>query len=92
MALKKKDPNKVTPFDLLHKKNYLSSFLPKEEAERIAAERLSICEACPHFTKTRQCDICSCFMDAKVKLHAAYCAAGQAEPSEPLRWESITKE
>jgi hypothetical protein len=91
MALKKKDPDAVTPFDLLHKRNYLTSLVGKEEGKRIAAERIALCEACVHFTVTRQCSICKCFMDGKVLLASAYCAGGQADPPEPLRWNAVTK-
>ena len=89
MVLKKKDSTDPTPFDLLFKKNYLSSILPKDEADRIVAERIAICEKCPHFTVTRQCRICRCFMDAKTKLHTASCAANDADPPEPKRWEAV---
>jgi hypothetical protein len=55
----------VKPWDLLRKENWT-------EAE-VYAKRLEICEECSHFTKTRQCDLCYCFMDMKTRLENAYC-------------------
>lgn len=51
--------------------------------EAVAKERLSICKSCPHFTKTRQCGICKCFMDAKVKYRQEKCDAGKWGKWEP---------
>jgi hypothetical protein len=36
-------------------------------------ERLSVCEKCPKLTKTRQCDMCGCFVDAKTTINQEYC-------------------
>jgi len=36
-------------------------------------ERLSVCESCPKLTKTRQCDMCGCFVDAKTTIKQEYC-------------------
>lgn len=56
----------VRPWDLL---------LKKERTEKeIRENRLNICRACPEFINlTKQCSICKCFMDQKVKLPDASC-------------------
>jgi hypothetical protein len=43
-----------------------------------AAKRLDICKACPKIINpTLQCDICKCFMGAKVHLEKATCPIGK---------------
>lgn len=40
----------------------------KHEWQDLATYRIGKCEGCPHFKQdTRQCGICLCFMDEKVK-------------------------
>ena len=42
----------------------------------LAHERIKVCEACPEFTKiSRQCKLCGCFCDMKVKVLLAECPA-----------------
>ena len=41
-----------------------STKVPKE----VKQERLEICRKCEHFTKSRQCGLCLCFMDVKASL------------------------
>lgn len=42
--------------------------------KELATERLKVCNACPSFRRlTRQCGLCNCFMDLKVKLLEAEC-------------------
>ncbi len=41
--------------------------------EETQTYRISLCESCEHFTKTRQCYICFCFMDLKTQLAAQHC-------------------
>ena len=51
----------------------LAGKLMLSEAE-LARERLKVCQECPSFKKlTRQCALCSCFMDLKTKLLDASC-------------------
>jgi recombinational DNA repair protein RecR len=50
--------------------NWLWYFLYKpyrKKQQKLFSERIQICENCEHFTKTRQCKLCWCFCDAKVK-------------------------
>jgi len=48
--------------------------LPAAAAADLEKSRLAVCQACPEFTKmSRQCRMCSCFMDLKVKLLDASC-------------------
>jgi len=56
----------------------LKGKLPASAAPDLAKSRLSMCEACPSFTKlSRQCSLCGCYMDIKVKLLEAECPAGK---------------
>lgn len=42
--------------------------------QELAAERIKVCQSCPQFKKiSRQCGLCNCFMDAKVKFTHAGC-------------------
>ena len=42
--------------------------------DELAAERMKLCEECPQFKKLlRQCDLCGCFLDMKVKVLNAQC-------------------
>jgi hypothetical protein len=55
-------------------KKILSGELPKISSTEIAAERLKLCEGCEHMAKlSRQCNLCGCFLDLKVKLLEASC-------------------
>lgn len=48
--------------------------LPPLADGELAAERLKMCEKCPSFRKlARQCSLCSCFLDLKVKILEAKC-------------------
>ena len=50
--------------------------LPAFSDDTLAQERLKVCEACPEFAKvSRQCKLCWCFLDLKVKLLEAQCPA-----------------
>ena len=51
--------------------------LPAFSNDELARERLKVCAECPHFTLTRQCRLCYCFMDLKTKLLEAQCPAGK---------------
>lgn len=55
------------PWDMLNpNQDYVS--------EQVAAERYSICLACPELVSlTKQCKKCGCFMSAKTKLAKASC-------------------
>lgn len=42
--------------------------------EKLTAQRVDLCHRCPHFLpKTRQCGLCSCFVDVKAKLATEEC-------------------
>ncbi len=43
-------------------------------SEELTASRLGVCEGCPRFCKeSRQCEVCTCFVDVKVALKSASC-------------------
>ncbi len=66
-----KEKNGVTPLDLLNPKT-------RKIDESHAAERMSICKACPELIKVvDQCKQCGCFMEFKTKLEAAKCPLGK---------------
>ena len=51
--------------------------LPALSDGELAGERLKVCAECPQFAKlARQCRLCGCFVDLKVKLLEATCPAG----------------
>jgi hypothetical protein len=43
----------------------------------LKAERLAICESCPHYLPTSQCSKCGCFMPVKAGLEHASCPVGK---------------
>lgn len=48
--------------------------LPPMAAEELGGERLKVCESCEYMTRySRQCKLCSCFLDLKVKLLESSC-------------------
>ena len=48
------------------------------------AERLAICRACDHYSKTTtQCGICGCFMPIKTSLPHAECPIGKWSATAP---------
>lgn len=50
------------------------SFVTEEEAQK----RLDTCDECPYFDQTsRQCRICTCFVDLKVQLSTEDCPKGR---------------
>lgn len=58
---------KQIALDVLHGKLVLS------EAE-LTAERLKVCNECPSFKRmARQCEICGCFIDLKIRILNASC-------------------
>lgn len=59
------------PWDLFNKN------LGRVETE-VAAERMTICNACEHLNETtKTCKECGCFMTAKTKLPNATCPIGK---------------
>jgi len=46
---------------------------PTVAPRSIAAERLSICEGCDHYTAAKTCDLCQCFMPAKTVMANVKC-------------------
>ncbi len=50
-----------------HWLKYLLDKSYREKQKQLFSERLKICEKCEHFTSTRQCNLCGCFMDVKCK-------------------------
>ena len=73
----------VKPWDLL---NPNSQYVTPEEA----ANRYSICKACPEFIGlTKQCKKCGCFMKFKTKLQAAECPIHKWEAAEPVPLEKM---
>lgn len=55
-------------------------FADKEEQQR----RLEICKSCELFLPCGMCDVCGCFMQGKVKFHAAKCPL--EERGERRKW------
>ena len=54
-------------------KDLIQGKLQLSEAE-LAHERIKVCESCPEFKKlARQCKLCGCFCDMKVKVLNASC-------------------
>lgn len=44
----------------------------------VVDRRLAICERCPEFVKdSRQCEVCTCFVDIKTQLKTAKCPIGR---------------
>jgi len=50
-----------------------SIMIPDEKAE----ERIVTCEECELFDQGRMCEVCTCYMDIKVKFKAAKCPEGK---------------
>lgn len=46
-------------------------------SEEKVSLRIDICNSCEHFSATRQCKKCGCFMDIKAKLEQASCPLGK---------------
>lgn len=47
---------------------------PVLASEESVESRLSVCERCPHFAEdSRQCRVCTCFVDVKVALQDSSC-------------------
>lgn len=51
--------------------------LPALAEGELGGERLKMCETCEHFSKLRQCKLCNCWMDLKVKILHASCPVGK---------------
>jgi|APFre7841882654_1041346.scaffolds.fasta_scaffold00931_11 hypothetical protein len=77
----------------------------KEEIEKIAAERIAICELCSHYSpnaklagatftrKDKFCLDCGCNMYLKTRALSAFCPLGSATshfPNEVSKWPAIT--
>jgi hypothetical protein len=45
--------------------------------EEDARKRLIHCEFCSALSRSRQCDVCTCFVDAKVLLNPEECPVGK---------------
>jgi hypothetical protein len=84
----------VRPWDLFNKQKRLEAKIGEPAAKEVAAERLAICKACPHFRKfTQQCKLCTCHMPWKVTLAASACALPDPRfPGEDRKWEAIVDE
>jgi hypothetical protein len=54
--------------------------------ENISKERISLCESCEKFNSfTRQCRLCSCFMDFKTKLeYDPFTSLGNLEKTKTI--------
>jgi len=74
----KKNLGDTRPWDLLDKS------VPRT-SDKVAKQRLEICNGCAHLTKlTQQCKKCGCFMHLKVKLAPADCPIG--------KWKAVPEE
>jgi hypothetical protein len=68
--LEAQQQGRVTPAALLNPDT-------PEASDEVVSSRLAICEQCPHFSVTKQCKKCGCFMPAKTKLLHASCPLGE---------------
>lgn len=64
--LAKQEAGIVTPMALLNPDT-------PHVSDELQAERLAMCEACPHYLATHQCSKCGCFMPSKTGLLYASC-------------------
>ena len=55
-------------------KSFISALVAEDD---VAKYRLSLCNDCDKFTKTRQCKDCGCFMDIKARLGSTSCPQGK---------------
>ena len=39
----------------------------------VAAERLRVCEGCPHYTQSKTCELCQCYMPLKTTMANMKC-------------------
>ena len=49
----------------------------KPAPQDVRAQRLAICNACPHLTAMRRCGKCGCPVDGKTFFHGARCPIGK---------------
>ena len=45
----------------------------KLSSEQTSQARFEICKACPELVNNKQCNLCGCFMEKKVKIESASC-------------------
>ena len=45
------------------------------KVEKIAKKRMEICIGCPMLSKRNICDLCGCYMPAKVRSTKSFCVA-----------------
>lgn len=58
--------------------DFFNTFMHSLVAEKdVVKYRLSVCEGCEKFSKTRQCKECLCFMDLKARLGSTSCPKGK---------------
>jgi len=57
---------KSSPLDFV---NPETQYAPVDEIQR----RMTICEGCEHYMKSKQCSQCGCFMPLKTRLSHAVC-------------------
>ena len=51
-------------------KNYV---FPSPEVEEIAKKRIAVCVDCREFNKSKVCNLCGCYMPAKVRSIKSKC-------------------
>jgi len=81
-----------------------NSIFVKEEVEKIAAQRIAICERCPHYSpnakargekftrRDKHCRDCKCNMYLKTRSLAAECPLGTKDsnfPNEIQKWKKL---
>lgn len=82
-----------------------NSLIIKEEIEKLAADRIAICDGCEHYSpnaiargedikrKDKHCLDCRCNMYLKTRALSAMCplgTAGSKYPQETSKWPAIT--
>lgn len=74
---------------------YWARFGRLEASPTEISRRRHLCDICVHLSDlTRQCDICTCFVDAKILLRSEFCPNGRwkrERSTERLVWRVIER-
>ena len=50
---------------------------PNKETEELAKRRIKICVSCKEFNKRKMCNLCHCYMPAKVRSKKSKCVVNK---------------
>lgn len=53
-----------------------SAFNIDAKTRTLADQRMAVCQKCTHFSATKQCTHCGCFMILKTKVKSSTCPIG----------------